>query len=103
MAYQRIARLIPSHIADEVRRNLRYVGINIDADKFLGFLLAYGLALSFGVAINLYLFFGGAYLWLSLRAEGKGRFVEGVLPDALQLIASNIKSGMTTERALFVS
>ncbi|MDO8625784.1 MAG: type II secretion system F family protein [Candidatus Diapherotrites archaeon] len=119
MAYQRIAKLIPAKVAEQIRRNLRYTGIKIDAEKFLGFLLAYGLAISFAVALIVQVtvqlpflivfffvfltFFGGVYLWLSLRAESKGRFVEGVLPDALQLIASNIKSGMTTERALFVS
>jgi flagellar protein FlaJ len=119
MAYQRIAQLIPAKLAQEIRRNLLYVGIKIDAEKFLGFLLAYGLAISFAVGaiaqvtvgfpfplvfIFVFLaFFGGAYMWLSLGADSKGRFVESVLPDALQLIASNIKSGMTTERALFVS
>lgn len=46
---------------------------------------------------------GGVYMFLDLQAESRGRAVERILPDALQLIASNIKSGLTTERALLVS
>ncbi len=119
MAYQRIAKFIPKKIAAELRKNLRYAGFGVDAERVLGWLIAYPLALSVGIAVNLFLifginpligfvgifllFFGSIYLWISIAAENKGRFVEGVLPDALQLIASNIKSGLTTERALFVS
>ncbi len=44
-----------------------------------------------------------AYLWLTIRAESKARFVEEVLPDALLLMAMNIKSGMTTDRALIIA
>jgi flagellar protein FlaJ len=36
-------------------------------------------------------------------AENEGRAVEKILPDALQLIASNIKAGLTTEKALIIS
>jgi flagellar protein FlaJ len=43
------------------------------------------------------------YALLALRADGKGRAVEAVLPDALLLMSMNIKSGMTTDRALIMS
>ena len=36
-------------------------------------------------------------------AESRARFVEKILPDILQLISSNMKSGLTTERALLAS
>ena len=42
-------------------------------------------------------------MWLSIAAESKGKFVESVLPDALQLVSSNMKSGLTTERALLMA
>ncbi|MDO8634534.1 MAG: type II secretion system F family protein, partial [archaeon] len=41
--------------------------------------------------------------WLNLAADSKGKYVEKILPDALQLVASNVKAGLTTERALLVS
>lgn len=117
--YQRIATLVPKQFADKIVQALAYLDINIDEKKFIGFLMAFGFAISIGVAINLMLIFqihfllgffgtfvaflGGVYLWLTMAAEAKGRMVELVLPDSLQLIASNIKSGLTTERALFIS
>lgn len=61
------------------------------------FLVIIGFFITFAVVI------GGIYLVLDLQAEGRGKQVERVLPDALQLIASNIKSGLTTERALLMS
>lgn len=42
-------------------------------------------------------------MWLSAAAESKGKFVDKVLPDALQLIASNLRAGLTLERSLLVS
>ena len=106
-------------MVNALRSQLEYMNISINERRFAGFLLVYGLALSFGIAINLAFFFEiplwigfaacfafimlSTYFWLSIAAEGKGRFVERILPDALQLIASNMKSGLTAERALFVS
>ncbi|MBU0636367.1 type II secretion system F family protein [Candidatus Micrarchaeota archaeon] len=117
--YQRIAAIVPKGFGDKITKSLNYLGITIDEKKFLGFLLAFGFAISIGIAVNLWLLFdlhflfgffgtfvlfvGGIYMWLNMAAEAKGQKVEIMLPDALQLIASNIKSGLTTERALFVS
>ncbi|MEK6902439.1 MAG: type II secretion system F family protein [archaeon] len=61
------------------------------------YLVIFGFFATFGLVI------GGVYLVLDLQAEGRGKAVERILPDALQLIASNIKSGLTTERALLMS
>src|SRR3989344_705510 len=117
--YKRFSALLPRRIIEGLRAQLEYLNISINERKFAGFLIIYSLALSFGIAINLFLFFSiplwiafaacfgfiilCTYLWLSIAAEGKGKFVERILPDALQLIASNMKSGLTAERALFVS
>jgi archaeal flagellar protein FlaJ len=117
--YKRIAALLPQGIVKAFRKELEYLDIDISEKRFVGFLLLYGFFLSLGVAVNAFLFFkldmiamfvfsfglffGGVYLWLGLAAESKGKFVENILPDALQLIASNVKSGLTTERALLVS
>ena len=38
-----------------------------------------------------------------LSAERKRRFIESVLPDALNIAASNMRSGMTPERALLAA
>ncbi len=117
--YKRFSALLPKRIIEGLRTQLEYLNISINERKFAGFLIIYSLAMSAGIAINLFLFFRiplwiafaacfgfiviCTYLWLSIAAEGKGKFVERILPDALQLIASNMKSGLTAERALFVS
>lgn len=117
--YKRVAAVIPKRLVMAFKREMDYMGIEISGKRFVGFLLLYIFFLSLGLALNLFLFFGlnffltfifffclffgGTYLWLSLTAESKGRFVEKILPDALQLIASNVKSGLTTEKALIVS
>ncbi len=43
------------------------------------------------------------YLWLSLRADKIAREIENVLPDALQLMAMNLKAGMTAEKAILLA
>ncbi len=117
--YQRIAIFVPKWFADRITQSLAYLDIDVDVKRFLGFLLAFGFAISIGIGINgmllfqihfllgffgSFLFFvGGIYVWLTMAAEAKGKSIELMLPDALQLISSNIKSGLTTERALFVS
>ena len=43
------------------------------------------------------------YYFIYMVADRNGRFVEDILPDALQLMASNLRAGMTIDRALLVS
>jgi archaeal flagellar protein FlaJ len=44
-----------------------------------------------------------AYFWLILRSDAKAKFVEEILPDVLQLMSSNLRAGMTTDKALLLS
>ena len=119
MVYARFSSLIPKRVRNAFKKELDYLGIEIESGKFVGFVFSFSLALSFGLALNLYFFYkipvllsfaffsvlfvAGVFFWLSITAESKGRFVERILPDALQLIASNVRSGLNTERALLVS
>jgi hypothetical protein len=43
------------------------------------------------------------YTIMNLIAANRATFVEGVLPDALQLIAANLRAGMTIEHALIAA
>tara|TARA_Y100000310_G_scaffold340701_1_gene437412 strand:+ start:3591 stop:4397 length:807 start_codon:yes stop_codon:yes gene_type:complete len=43
------------------------------------------------------------YIFLVLGIDAKAKFVEDILPDALQLMASNLKAGLTTDKALLLS
>lgn len=103
-------------------KQFMYLGLKISARKYvmntLIFSLVLGLiAIFLGITtFNLGILFsilagigtvvgmiGVMYMLLDLSADGRGKKVEAILPDALQLIASNIKSGLTTERALLMS
>ncbi len=122
MVYKRIAALFPKGLTKWVARQFEYVGIDLNAQRFVGFILMFGFGLSIAVALNIYIIFkmpldatigsfaisfvvfaGGTFFWLNSTASSKGKFVEKIMPDALQLISSNMKAGLTTERALFVS
>ena len=117
--YRRIAALVPLAITEAFERELRYVGVDVGEKKFVGFIAVFGLGISLAVAINAWLFFdfspiiafvltmvafvGGIYYFLSQSSEREGKWVERVLPDVFELISSNVKSGLTTERALFAA
>jgi flagellar protein FlaJ len=119
MVYERVAAILPTRLLRWISEELEYVGMDIDEQRFAGFVMLFGIGLSAAIALNVYLilglpflssfivalflFAGTTFFWINSVAESKGKFAERVLPDALQLIASNIKAGLTTERALFVS
>ncbi len=117
--YENVSALIPRPVIEAFARQLLYADVRLEARRFVGFLAVYALITSLVVAGVLaallkippaYSFLGFfvgllgiPYLLLSLTADSKGQFVEKVLPDALQLIASNIRAGLTTEKALLLS
>ncbi len=117
--YSRIGALVPKPIVQSFKKQLDYVGIKTQEQTLVGFLLSFGLAMSLGVSLNLsvlfrlplfatfplcFVLFGiGIFVWLNTIAENKAAFVERILPDVLQLVASNLRAGLTTERALLAS
>jgi len=117
--YARFSTFIPKSIILSFKSLLAYNNIDMDENKFVGFVFIYGLFLGIGLAANALLFFALSplmvffvsflgfvfliFLFLKMKSEAKGKAVEAVLPDALRLIASNMKSGLTTERSLFVA
>ncbi|MEK6821208.1 MAG: type II secretion system F family protein [archaeon] len=109
-------------VQDAFEQQFAYLGMRISSRKFIINILIMGIMLGvvstvfttlvlqwnflfvfLGFLFTIVFVFGGAYMVLDLQAESRGRHVERILPDALQLIASNIKAGLTTERALLMS
>jgi len=120
--YKRIGFVFPDKISRAFRQQLYYVGKDINERVYLGSLLVRTIVASFvlgllaGFFLNLdslttigamlalvFLLNLIAWIMLNLTSDSQGRFVNGILPDALQLISSNIKAGLTTEKALLVS
>ncbi|PIN85306.1 MAG: hypothetical protein COV47_02800, partial [Candidatus Diapherotrites archaeon CG11_big_fil_rev_8_21_14_0_20_37_9] len=117
--YEKITALLPVRVMESFKQQLIYNHINIEEHKFVGMLFLYSFIISVAIAFNVHIFlgihgliafvitYGGiiglTFIVLRLNSDAKGKFVETILPDALQIIASNMKSGMPTERALFVA
>ncbi len=120
--YKKIGKILPKNILNAFKREFEFMDFRGDEEIFVGFLTIFSLILGFILTINLFLLFELSlpffllsfiilsiiifalpYYWMDLSAESNGKFVENILPDALQLIASHIKSGLTTERALLIA
>jgi hypothetical protein len=112
------ARLFPPAVKDRVAALLRYCGSAMDADYWLGrafvisavvfaattavflFTVENLLDSLLLVAAALAMYHVATYLILFFKSEGRGRAVERVLPNLLQLIAANLNSGMTPFQAV---
>jgi flagellar protein FlaJ len=122
MIYERAGAIIPRGVRDWLKKEITYSGVSLDAGKFAGFILLESLSIGLVCLLlaNFFLKLGllysvaagiggftvifiGIIYFVDNISESRGKAVEKILPDALQLIASNIKSGLTTERSLFVS
>ncbi len=120
--YLTLARLLPLKYRNNVKQQGIYAGQTLDVDIYLG--LATTLALSFsaiallvpfafaqsftamfgGIAVGIFIFIELiAYLSVYFKAEDRTKRVEEVLPDALQLIAANVRAGMTPYKAMKVA
>lgn len=119
--YQIITKLAPKNVRENYEKLLTYANIEIDARRFIGFIITFGVLLSIALTFYLTLVFqfkinlaiitaglfifleGIVYMWLLSNVDNKAKFVESVLPDALSLMASNLRAGYTIDRALLLS
>ncbi len=122
--YKAIARIYPRFVREKIKKLLICAGIKgkVNADSLIGFslLLSAILAAFFSIIsasfiklgyVNNILFSVAIFIILQvlfyflilLKADSRAKFVEDILPDALQLTASNLKAGYTIERALLLS
>jgi hypothetical protein len=120
--YRLLSRVYPIFARRGMKKLLRCSDLKVDVNEFLGFSFIvsvvvalffgfvmidfFNLALMYFVVLALVLFLLCQvffYFLVLFRAEGKARFIESVLPDALQLTASNLKAGFTVERAMLLS
>lgn len=117
--YRLFARVFPRNIKKNFVKLLEYSNIDVEINRFLGFQLSFSILLSAAVSVYLLWLFNYkfwivllisfiltqafVYMWLVLSADKKGKFTESVLPDVLQLMSSNLKAGVTIDKALFMA
>ncbi|MDP3919013.1 MAG: type II secretion system F family protein [Nanoarchaeota archaeon] len=116
--YKIITKFVPSPIKKRLRKLLLSYMFETDPDLFIGFItltsvllgLVGGFTIGFFFKIpfwipGLAIFFlvnASAYLWVSLLVDKRTRIIEDFLPDALFLVSSNLKAGMTPDKALLL-
>lgn len=120
--YKIIANLYPSSFRNYLWKLMKYSDMKVDRDYFAGFMIFIGFSVGLALAVVLNVFFNyssfnsliafvlsfiilqvALYFYLVFRAERKAKLVEEALPDALQLIASNLKAGLPVEKAVLTS
>lgn len=117
--YERLSLIVPKNIRTWIEAQLAYSSLDIPTEKFTGFILWIGISFAIlmtgiifaltkfnpilSFIVSFFLIIGAILFLLTNSADAKGKLVEKILPDALELIATNIKSGLTTERALLAS
>lgn len=117
--YEFVQRLYPKKLKDGYQQLLLYCNIQTEVNRFLTIIAFSTLIGSVVLAlftliffdVNFFLLFiawfallqGVVYAWLVLTADSRARFVEELLPDALQLMASNLRAGLTVDRALLLA
>jgi flagellar protein FlaJ len=110
-----IYRFFPKAYRESVREKLTYAGMKSTSDSFINKSFIFSLLMAAVLAVlartyALYVFVGvffGAFLlanaYLTLAVEKRKSFVENVLPDALELMAANMRAGFIPSKALLLS
>jgi len=115
--YKRLRWLYPKKFVGYLEKNLTYAGVSMSIEKFIPISFFYGISfglLTFVLLIYLgypvlalmsifitFLAFHGIIILIIILIEDKrGKVIEDMLPDALNLISANIRSGLTPDKAL---
>ncbi len=110
-----IYRFFPQKYREGIREKLLYAGMTGTAESYINksFMISLILAAALAVLVRAYALpvfigiFGGVFLlanaYLTLAVDKRKNFVENVLPDALELMAANMRAGFIPSKALLLS
>src|SRR3989344_638015 len=117
--YLLLSKLYPKGLKEGYKRLLKSANINVNLDRFIGFVLFVGAGLALAITFYLgkyldmplwviwvLLFLGietTLYMWLNLKVNKKIKEIEKALPDALQLMSSNLRAGLTPDKAFLLA
>jgi len=118
---EKLLYFTPKKYRDIIKREMRYAGLKEGfANRFIAFSFLFSLGLACVIMFDLWMFGLGnvgtmigivigalsfviLQISIILIADSRASEVEKVLPDALQLMAANIRAGMTIDRAIWLS
>jgi len=120
--YDFVYRIMPMEYRKWIETQMKCADFTVSPSKYAGFSIFYGLALGlftflivfmldianlqYSMIIGISAFVGfEAFIHLVplTIADKRANFTDDVLPDALRLISSNIRSGLTPDRALLLA
>jgi len=86
----------------------RFVAGSLAISVVLALLLGFaenriGIPLVPAIVVMFILSILGCVMFLVLRSDARLQFIENTLPDALDLMAANLRAGLTTDRALILA
>jgi pilus assembly protein TadC len=115
-------RLVSRNVANALSRELRLSGVRMPVGRFIEIAILGGFAIFIFVPFFLYLVenqstgvatiaaFASAagyeaviYMLLEFRIDQRKSFVEGILPDYLQLTAANVRSGIALDKSMILA
>jgi len=118
--YVKVSSIVPKGIVKKYEQYVITADLKIDARTYVGFTLLlsvlsgfvsimfflnigapliYALPLGFITGAIIMAFF---YVRIALLSDARAAQIENYLPEALQLIAANIRAGMTVDKALWL-
>jgi len=120
--YRFIYAISPKGYKKWIEKYLQYDDFKISPIRLIGFLFLFGLGLSFTISFMLFLLVHVSVLlffiaWIGIFAtfeiaahgilvlisDNRANFVEEILPDVLQIISANLRSGLTPDKAILTS
>ena len=118
--YVKVSSLVPKGIVKKYEQYMITADLKIDARTYIGFTLLLSIMSGF-VSIMFFLNIGAPtlyalplglitgiivmaffYVRIALLSDARASQIENYLPEALQLIAANIRAGMTVDKALWL-
>ena len=122
MARFTFERLVSRGVVNFTSSQLDLAGVSISVNRYLGISIIGFFAIFLAVPVVGFVAFGIAqysliilglivaavyevmiYLFLEFRIERRKSFVESILPDYLQLVAADMRSGISLDRALLLA
>lgn len=110
-----IYKFFPRSYREHVRERILFAGMSTTSESYINksFLFSLLIAAVLAVLARTYALiifagvFAGAFMlanaYLTLAVEKRKNFVENVLPDALELMAANMRAGFIPSKALLLS
>jgi archaeal flagellar protein FlaJ len=110
-------KFYPKRMRDQYIKNIRNAGIEVPPNKYHNSLFIFSLVFTAIISTAFY-FFGVSMLWvpfvflfimaflyfnISLKAADRIKKMEEIFPDVISLMASNLRAGITIDRAFLLA